>query len=114
VCTELGYVDDPLVTDDGFDQCLADYELVVEVRALCAAPGLVDDPARSDDEFDQCLADHELVVEVRALCAALGLVDDPARSDDELDQCAIAHLPARVHPLAELIAAPDQVPLGDG
>jgi len=57
-CTELGLVDDPADPADAFDQCVADYELVVEVKDLCAGLGLVDDPARQDDDFDRCVVQH--------------------------------------------------------
>ena len=54
-CTALGFVDDPALTDDAFDQCVASYPAAAET---CTAQDLVDDPARTDDDFDLCVLDQ--------------------------------------------------------
>ncbi len=51
-CADLGHVDDPALTDDPFDECVAAYPTAVET---CTTQGLVDDPARLDDDYDLCV-----------------------------------------------------------
>lgn len=54
-CTDAGLVDDPALTDDAYDLCVAEQVLTLRANDLCMLAGAVDDPARTDDEFDLCV-----------------------------------------------------------